>query len=67
MSRLIKEAALDDQFNTQMKKVQDGISRLRDILDQMQKEGSMHKATATQRMQLRYAAEDLHALHEKSR
>ncbi len=66
MSRLIQEAELDDRFNTQMKKVQDAISRLGEIIDQMTAPASMHKPTGTQRMQLRYAAEDLKRLHEKS-
>lgn len=64
--RLIQEAELDDRFSTQLKKVQNAISQLDDILDAMQAPGSMQKPTATQRMQLRYAAEDLKRLHEKS-
>lgn len=63
---LIKEATIDDQFRQQVGKIQDAISKLNDIVGKMNGEGSMHKVTATQRMQLRYMAEDLKKLHEKS-
>lgn len=65
MTKLIQEADVDERFNTQMKKVQDAISKLSDIVSDMKKPGSMTKPTATQRMQVRYAAEDLKALHER--
>lgn len=66
MTKLIQEAQLDDRFNAQLKKVQGAIDALHLIIDQMKEPGSMTKPTATQRMQLRYAAEDLKKLHEKS-
>lgn len=64
--RLVQEAALDDAFNTQLKKVQDAIDKLGDIVEKMQEPGSMTKPTRTQQAQLRYAAEDLQRLHEKA-
>lgn len=66
MGKLIQEAALDDRFNTQMKKIQDGIDKLGDVLKEMTGPGSMHKPTATQRAQLRYAKEDLEKLWKLS-
>lgn len=63
---LIQEAEIDDQFRAQVGKIQDAISKLNDIVGKMNGEGSMHKVTATQRMQLRYAAENLKKLHERS-
>ncbi len=66
MSKLIQEATLDDAFNAQMKKVQDAVRKLDDVIDEMKKPGSMTKPTKTQLMQLRYAAEDLKRLHGKA-
>jgi Skp family chaperone for outer membrane proteins len=63
MTKLIQEAALDDRFNAQMKKIQDALDRLNDIVAEMQKPGSMTKPTATQQMQVKYAAQDLKELH----
>jgi hypothetical protein len=63
---LLAEAAIDDKFNVQMKKVQDAVGKLRDILADMKAGGSMTKLTNTQKMQLRHAAEDFKKLHDES-
>lgn len=57
---------MDDQFNTQMKKVQTALSKLTEIVDEMTKQGSTTKATPLQKMQLKYAAEDFKSLHDKA-
>jgi len=67
MSKLIQEAALDDAFNVQMKKIQDAVSKLDGIIDQMQAPGSMHHLVQTQRMALRHGAEDLQRLLLKAK
>ena len=64
--KMLQEASLDEAFNTQMKKVQDAIDKLSDIIDKMQAPGSMTKLIRTQQMQLRHAAEDFKKLHEKA-
>lgn len=64
--KMLQEASLDEAFNAQMKKVQDAIDKLGDIVGKMQADGSMTKLTKTQQMQLRYAAEDFKKLHEKA-
>lgn len=66
MSRLLQEATLDEKFNNEMRKIQGAIDNLQVILDQMKDPSAMSKPTPIQRMQLRYAAEDLKKLHEKS-
>lgn len=66
MGKLLKEAALDDKFNVQMKKVQDAIPKLNDILDEMKQPSSMTRPVSSQLMALRYAAEDLKKLWEKA-
>jgi hypothetical protein len=66
MAKLIKEAEADDRFNTQMKKVQDAVSKLDDLIGSMQGAGSMTKMTSTQKIQLKYVAEDFKRLWEKS-
>jgi hypothetical protein len=65
MARLIQEADIDNRFNVQMKKVQDAIDALNDIVDDMTKPGSMSKPTQSQKSQVRYAAEDLKKLWER--
>lgn len=65
MTRLIQEAELDDRFNAQMKKVQDAIGKLNDIVDDMKKPGSMTKPVASQKTQVRLAADDLKRLWER--
>lgn len=62
MGKLLKEAALDDKFNAQMGKIQDAISKLNDIVDQMT---GMTKPVASQKLAVRHAAEDLKTLLEK--
>ena len=64
MAKLLKEAAIDDRFNVQMKKVQDAVSKLNDILADSKAPGSMTKLVATQKMMLRHAAEDFKRLHD---
>jgi len=64
MGKLLKEAAIDDQFNAQMKKAQDAIGKLQDIVKTMKDGGAMTKMTSTQKMQLRHAAEDFKKLHD---
>lgn len=65
MAKLLKEAALDDRFNVQMKKAQGALDVLTDIIEEMNKPGSMTKATSGQKMQLKHAAEDFKRLHDK--
>jgi hypothetical protein len=65
MGKLLKEAAIDDRFNTQMKKVQDALDKLRDIVDES-RANAMAYLTNTQKMQLRHAAEDFKKLHDKA-
>ena len=66
MGKLLKEAALDDRFNTQLKKIQDAIDKLTDVVTDMKKPGSNSAPTATQKMQLKYAAEDLKSLLDRA-
>ena len=66
MGKLLQEAELDDRFNVQMKKVQDAIGKLDDILDAMLKGGSMTKVVKSQQNQLQYAADDFERLFNKS-
>jgi hypothetical protein len=65
MGKLLKEAALDDRFSAQMKKVQDALVKLRDIVDES-RANSTHYLTSTQKMQLRHAAEDFKTLYDKA-
>lgn len=65
MGKLLKEAALDDRFNTQMKKVQDAIDKLRDIVE-ASRDNAMAYMTDTQKMQLKHAAEDFKSLWERA-
>jgi hypothetical protein len=64
MGNLLKEAALDDRFNVQMKKIEDAIGKLRDITSEMTKPGGMTKPVSSQKMAIRHAAEDLKRLHD---
>lgn len=61
----ITEATVDDQFNIQLHKIQDGISKLNDIVDKMNAPGSITKPVGTQKTAIRYAVEDLKKLSEK--
>lgn len=61
----LAEAALDDEFNVQMKKIQGSIDKLIDIVDKMTAEGSMTKPVASQKIMLQTAADDLKKLHDK--
>lgn len=63
--KLIQEAALDDKFNVQMKKVQDVVDKLNAIIDESRKD-RMSYLTSSQKMQLRIAADDFRKLYEKS-
>ena len=65
--KMLQEASLDDAFSTQMKKMQDAMDKLVDIVDKMKAPGSMTKPTRLQVAQLRYAAEDAAKLHERAK
>lgn len=64
--KMLQEASLDEEFNTQMKKVQDAVMKVARIVEKMQQASSAVKLTATQKMQLRHAAEDFKKLSEKA-
>jgi hypothetical protein len=64
MRNLLKEAALDDRFNTQMKKIEDAIDKLRAVLGDMDKSGGITKPVSSQKMAIRHASEDLKRLHD---
>jgi hypothetical protein len=64
MGKLLQEAALDDRFTVQMKKIEDAIDKLRDVVGEMTKPGGMTKPVSSQKMAIRHAAEDLKRLHD---
>ena len=61
MTRLIQEAQIDDRFNAELKKIQSAISNLADIIVGLNKD----RAVASQKTQLRLAAQDLQTLHDQ--
>lgn len=63
MGKLLREAAIDDRFNVQMRKVQDAIDKLREIVADSKKDRMSHLITS-QKLALRHAAEDFKKLHD---
>jgi hypothetical protein len=59
--KLISEAALDDQFNKQMMKIQDAIHALEQIAGKLSKDGTT-TPIRSQRLALEVAIEDLHKI-----
>jgi len=57
--KLIQEAALDDQFNTQLGKIQEAVSKLNHIVATMTAPGSSTKPVKSQGNALRQVARDL--------
>lgn len=58
--KLITEAALDDQFNVQMGKIQDAIKKLQDLSKKFDR--SMHMPVRSQVTALNTASKDLETL-----
>lgn len=65
MGKLLREAAIDDRFNTQMRKVQDAIDKLREIVKESKADRMTHLITS-QKLALRLAAEDFKKLHDEA-
>ena len=63
---MIKEAEAKSQFDVQIGRIQDAIAKLDGIVTKMVDLGPAGKPTTTQRMALRYAAEDIDKLHKKA-
>ena len=65
MGKLLKEAAIDERFNVQIRKVQDAIDKLREIVKDS-KSDRMTRLVTSQRLALRHAAEDFKKLHDEA-
>lgn len=59
---LLQEAALDDQFNNEMKKIQGALDKLRHIISEMSGPSSVSKPLKSQASHLFQASRDLNDL-----
>lgn len=61
--KLLNEANIDDEFNSALGKIQDAIDKLKTMKSKFEKQGTY--PVSTQLNGLKYAAQDLNALHDE--